>query len=88
MHMKWVRGPYQREIFVLPARPQQLPMDLVVRTGGRHVNANRVNKGIGMGNTGSTGMGRESIGFGINKTGGMKGPLVVVWKTWVTLYLG
>ena len=56
--------------------------------GGRHVNANRVNKGIGMGNTGSTGMGRESIGFGINKTGGMKGPLVVVWKTWVTLYLG
>eukprot|EP00069_Balaena_mysticetus_P019081 bmy_11763T0 len=42
--------------------------------GGQPIDANHLNKGIGMGNIGPAGMGMEGIGFGINKMGGMEGP--------------
>uniref|UniRef100_A0A8C8YSE8 RRM domain-containing protein n=1 Tax=Prolemur simus TaxID=1328070 RepID=A0A8C8YSE8_PROSS len=41
--------------------------------GGKPIDANHLNKGIGMGNLGPAGMGMEGIGFGINKMGGMEG---------------
>uniref|UniRef100_A0A2K5C3E9 RRM domain-containing protein n=1 Tax=Aotus nancymaae TaxID=37293 RepID=A0A2K5C3E9_AOTNA len=45
-----------------------------VRTRRATLDANHLNKGIGMGNIGPARMGMEGIGFGINKMGGMEGP--------------
>uniref|UniRef100_A0A8C2LIC3 RRM domain-containing protein n=1 Tax=Cricetulus griseus TaxID=10029 RepID=A0A8C2LIC3_CRIGR len=42
--------------------------------GGEPIDANHLNKGIGMGNLGLVGMGMEGMGFGINKIGDMEGP--------------
>uniref|UniRef100_A0A2K6FSM5 Heteroous nuclear ribonucleoprotein M n=1 Tax=Propithecus coquereli TaxID=379532 RepID=A0A2K6FSM5_PROCO len=65
--------------FFPPERPQQLPHGLAgigmgLGPGGQPIDANHLNKGIGMGNLGPAGMGMEGIGFGINKMGGMEGP--------------
>ncbi|XP_029774214.1 heterogeneous nuclear ribonucleoprotein M isoform X5 [Suricata suricatta] len=65
--------------FFPPERPQQLPhglggIGMGLGPGGQPIDANHLNKGIGMGNIGPAGMGMEGIGFGINKMGGMEGP--------------
>uniref|UniRef100_A0A2K6QJV9 Heterogeneous nuclear ribonucleoprotein M n=1 Tax=Rhinopithecus roxellana TaxID=61622 RepID=A0A2K6QJV9_RHIRO len=65
--------------FFPPERPQQLPhglggIGMGLGPGGQPIDANHLNKGIGMGNLGPAGMGMEGIGFGINKMGGMEGP--------------
>lgn len=93
MHVKMDERALPKGDFFPPERPQQLPhglggIGMGLGPGGQPIDANHLNKGIGMGNIGPAGMGMEGIGFGINKMGGMEGPLVVVWKTWVDLDLG
>lgn len=63
-----------------PEHLQQLPhglggIGMGLGPGGQPIDANHLNKGIGMGNLGPAGMGMEGIGFGTNKMGGMEGPI-------------
>ncbi|XP_014396872.1 PREDICTED: heterogeneous nuclear ribonucleoprotein M isoform X2 [Myotis brandtii] len=79
MHVKMDERALPKGDFFPPERPQQLPhgvggIGMGLGPGGQPINANHLNKGIGMGNIGPAGMGMEGIGFGINKMGGMEGP--------------
>uniref|UniRef100_A0A2K6SUW4 RRM domain-containing protein n=1 Tax=Saimiri boliviensis boliviensis TaxID=39432 RepID=A0A2K6SUW4_SAIBB len=79
MHVKMDERALPKGDFFPPERPQQLPHGLGgigvgLGPGGQPIDANHLNKGIGMGNIGPAGMGMEGIGFGINKMGGMEGP--------------
>ncbi|XP_036027081.1 heterogeneous nuclear ribonucleoprotein M isoform X1 [Onychomys torridus] len=79
MHVKMDERALPKGDFFPPERPQQLPhglggIGMGLGPGGQPIDANHLNKGIGMGNLGPAGMGMESIGFGINKIGGMEGP--------------
>ncbi|XP_066122928.1 heterogeneous nuclear ribonucleoprotein M isoform X6 [Saccopteryx bilineata] len=79
MHVKMDERALPKGDFFPPERPQQLPhglggIGMGLGPGGQPIDANHLNKGIGMGNIGPAGMGMEGIGFGINKMGGMEGP--------------
>ncbi|XP_038596226.1 heterogeneous nuclear ribonucleoprotein M isoform X2 [Tachyglossus aculeatus] len=79
MHVKMDERALPKGDFFPPERPQQLPhglggIGMGLGPGGQPIDANHLNKGIGMGNMGPTGMGMEGMGFGINKMGGMEGP--------------
>uniref|UniRef100_A0A2K6QJS5 Heterogeneous nuclear ribonucleoprotein M n=1 Tax=Rhinopithecus roxellana TaxID=61622 RepID=A0A2K6QJS5_RHIRO len=79
MHVKMDERALPKGDFFPPERPQQLPhglggIGMGLGPGGQPIDANHLNKGIGMGNLGPAGMGMEGIGFGINKMGGMEGP--------------
>ncbi|GAB1300903.1 Heterogeneous nuclear ribonucleoprotein M [Apodemus speciosus] len=79
MHVKMDERALPKGDFFPPERPQQLPhglggIGMGLGPGGQPIDANHLNKGIGMGNLGPAGMGMEGIGFGINKIGGMEGP--------------
>ncbi|XP_004717394.1 heterogeneous nuclear ribonucleoprotein M isoform X7 [Echinops telfairi] len=79
MHVKMDERALPKADFFPPERPQQLPhglggIGMGLGPGGQPIDANHLNKGIGMGNIGPAGMGMEGIGFGINKMGGMEGP--------------
>uniref|UniRef100_A0A8C6CV83 RRM domain-containing protein n=1 Tax=Moschus moschiferus TaxID=68415 RepID=A0A8C6CV83_MOSMO len=79
MHVKMDERALPKGDFFLPEHPQQLPhglggIGMGLGPGGQPIDANHLNKGIGMGNLGPAGMGMEGIGFGINKMGGMEGP--------------
>ncbi|KAB0372874.1 hypothetical protein FD755_015627 [Muntiacus reevesi] len=79
MHVKMDERAFPKGYFFFPEHPQQLPHGLGgigtgLGPGGQPIDANRLNKGIGMGNLGPAGMGMEGIGFGINKMGGIEGP--------------
>uniref|UniRef100_A0A2K5PIV0 RRM domain-containing protein n=1 Tax=Cebus imitator TaxID=2715852 RepID=A0A2K5PIV0_CEBIM len=79
MHVKMDERALPKGDFFPPERPQQLPhglggIGMGLGPGGQPIDANHLNKGIGMGNIGPTGMGMEGIGFGINKMGEMEGP--------------
>ncbi|KAK2109167.1 hypothetical protein P7K49_014332 [Saguinus oedipus] len=79
MHIKMDEKTLPKGDFFPPERPQQLPhglggIGMGLGPGGQPTDANHLNKGIGMGNIGPSGMGMEGIGFGINKMGGMEGP--------------
>ncbi|XP_059551904.1 heterogeneous nuclear ribonucleoprotein M isoform X6 [Myotis daubentonii] len=75
MHVKMDERALPKGDFFPPERPQQLPhglggIGMGLGPGGQPIDANHLNKGIGMGNIGPAGMGMEGIGFGINKMGG------------------
>uniref|UniRef100_A0A6J0SJE8 Heterogeneous nuclear ribonucleoprotein M isoform X2 n=1 Tax=Pogona vitticeps TaxID=103695 RepID=A0A6J0SJE8_9SAUR len=60
-------------------RPQQLPdglggIGMGLGPGGIPIDANHLNKGLGMGNVAPGGMGVKGLGLGMNKMGGMEGP--------------
>uniref|UniRef100_A0A7N4NQZ5 Heterogeneous nuclear ribonucleoprotein M n=2 Tax=Metatheria TaxID=9263 RepID=A0A7N4NQZ5_SARHA len=79
MHVKMDERALPKGDFFPPERPQQLPhglggIGMGLGPGGQPIDANHLNKGIGMGNIGPAGMGMEGMGFGINKMGGMEGP--------------
>ncbi|XP_010603984.1 heterogeneous nuclear ribonucleoprotein M isoform X3 [Fukomys damarensis] len=79
MHVKMDERALPKGDFFPPERPQQLPhglggIGMGLGPGGQPIDANHLNKGIGMGNLGPAGMGMEGIGFGINKIGGIEGP--------------
>uniref|UniRef100_A0A8C5Y8B2 RRM domain-containing protein n=1 Tax=Microcebus murinus TaxID=30608 RepID=A0A8C5Y8B2_MICMU len=79
VHVKMDERALPKGDFFPPERPQLLPHGLAgigmgLGPGGQPIDANHLNKGIGMGNLGPAGMGMEGIGFGINKMGGMEGP--------------
>ncbi|XP_040846328.1 heterogeneous nuclear ribonucleoprotein M isoform X2 [Ochotona curzoniae] len=79
MHVKMDERALPKGDFFPPERPQQLPhglggIGMGLGPGGQPIDANHLNKGIGMGNLGPAGMGMEGIGFGINKMGAMEGP--------------
>lgn len=79
MHVKMDERALPKGDFFPPERPQQLPhglggIGMGLGPGGQPIDANHLNKGIGMGNLGPAGMGMEGIGFGINNIGGMEGP--------------
>uniref|UniRef100_A0A5F9DAC9 RRM domain-containing protein n=1 Tax=Oryctolagus cuniculus TaxID=9986 RepID=A0A5F9DAC9_RABIT len=79
MHVKMDERALPKGDFFPPERPQQLPhglggIGMGLGPGGQPIDANHLNKGIGMGNIGPAGMGMEGIGFGINKMGAMEGP--------------
>ncbi|XP_059984002.1 heterogeneous nuclear ribonucleoprotein M-like isoform X2 [Lagenorhynchus albirostris] len=79
MHVKMDERALPKGDFFPPERPQQLPhglggIGMGLGPGGQPIDANHLNKGIGMGNIGPARMGMEGIGFGINKMGGMEGP--------------
>ncbi|XP_010603987.1 heterogeneous nuclear ribonucleoprotein M isoform X6 [Fukomys damarensis] len=74
MHVKMDERALPKGDFFPPERPQQLPhglggIGMGLGPGGQPIDANHLNKGIGMGNLGPAGMGMEGIGFGINKIG-------------------
>nr|XP_023501319.1 heterogeneous nuclear ribonucleoprotein M isoform X8 [Equus caballus] len=74
MHVKMDERALPKGDFFPPERPQQLPhglggIGMGLGPGGQPIDANHLNKGIGMGNIGPAGMGMEGIGFGINKMG-------------------
>uniref|UniRef100_A0A8C6W971 RRM domain-containing protein n=1 Tax=Nannospalax galili TaxID=1026970 RepID=A0A8C6W971_NANGA len=78
MHVKMDERALPKGVFFPPERPQQLPHGLGgiamgLGPGGQPIDANHLNKGIGLGNLGPEGMGMENIGFGINKIRGMEG---------------
>ncbi|XP_060037571.1 heterogeneous nuclear ribonucleoprotein M isoform X2 [Erinaceus europaeus] len=79
MHVKMDERALPKGDFFPPERPQQLPhglggIGMGLGPGGQPIDANHLSKGIGMGNIGPAGMAVESLGFGINKMGGMEGP--------------
>ncbi|XP_058513641.1 heterogeneous nuclear ribonucleoprotein M [Ochotona princeps] len=79
MHVKMDERALPKGDFFPPERPQQLPhglggIGMGLGPGGQPIDANHLNKGIGMGNLGPAGIGMEGIGFGINKMGAMEGP--------------
>nr|XP_020833833.1 heterogeneous nuclear ribonucleoprotein M isoform X3 [Phascolarctos cinereus] len=76
MHVKMDERALPKGDFFPPERPQQLPhglggIGMGLGPGGQPIDANHLNKGIGMGNIGPAGMGMEGMGFGINKMGEM-----------------
>ncbi|XP_040509457.1 heterogeneous nuclear ribonucleoprotein M isoform X9 [Gallus gallus] len=79
MHVKMDERAFPKGDFFPPERPQQLPhglggIGMGLGPGGQPIDANHLNKGMGMGNMGPGGMGMEGMGFGMNKMGGMEGP--------------
>ncbi|XP_044854405.1 heterogeneous nuclear ribonucleoprotein M isoform X3 [Mauremys mutica] len=79
MHVKMDERAFPKGDFFPPERPQQLPhglggIGMGLGPGGQPIDANHLNKGMGMPNMGPGGMGMEGMGFGINKMGGMEGP--------------
>nr|XP_034972775.1 heterogeneous nuclear ribonucleoprotein M isoform X1 [Zootoca vivipara] len=79
MHVKMDERALPKGDFFPPERPQQLPhglggIGMGLGPGGIPIDANHLNKGLGMGNLGPGGMGIEGLGFGMNKMGGMEGP--------------
>ncbi|XP_062816758.1 heterogeneous nuclear ribonucleoprotein M-like [Anolis carolinensis] len=79
MHVKMDERALPKGDFFPPERPQQLPhglggIGMGLGPGGIPIDANHLNKGIGMGNVGPGAMGIEGLGFGMNKMGGMDGP--------------
>ncbi|XP_061211902.1 heterogeneous nuclear ribonucleoprotein M isoform X7 [Neopsephotus bourkii] len=79
MHVKMDERAFPKGDFFPPERPQQLPhglggIGMGLGPGGQPIDANHINKGMGMGNMGPGGMGMEGMGFGMNKMGGMEGP--------------
>ncbi|KAF2982070.1 hypothetical protein EK904_013535 [Melospiza melodia maxima] len=79
MHVKMDERAFPKGDFFPPERPQQLPhglggIGMGLGPGGQPIDANHINKGMGMGNMRPGGMGMEGMGFGMNKMGGMEGP--------------
>ncbi|XP_044274943.1 heterogeneous nuclear ribonucleoprotein M isoform X2 [Varanus komodoensis] len=79
MHVKMDERALPKGDFFPPERPQQLPhglggIGMGLGPGGIPIDANHLNKGLGMGNLGPGGMGIEGLGFGMSKMGGMEGP--------------
>ncbi|XP_066492699.1 heterogeneous nuclear ribonucleoprotein M-like [Tiliqua scincoides] len=79
MHVKMDERALPKGDFFPSERPQQLPhglggIGMGLGPGGIPIDANHLNKGLGMGNLGPGGMGIEGLGFGMNKMGGMEGP--------------
>ncbi|XP_071583824.1 heterogeneous nuclear ribonucleoprotein M-like isoform X8 [Heliangelus exortis] len=79
MHVKMDERAFPKGDFFPPERPQQLPhglggIGMGLGPGDLPIDANHLNKGMGMGNMGPGGMGMEGMGFGMNKMGGMEGP--------------
>ncbi|XP_063002956.1 heterogeneous nuclear ribonucleoprotein M-like [Elgaria multicarinata webbii] len=78
MHVKMDERALPKGDFFPPERPQQLPhglggIGMGLGPGGIPIDANHLNKGLGMGNLGPGGMGIEGLGFGMSKMGGMEG---------------
>uniref|UniRef100_A0A8C8SR67 Heterogeneous nuclear ribonucleoprotein M n=1 Tax=Pelusios castaneus TaxID=367368 RepID=A0A8C8SR67_9SAUR len=79
MHVKMDERAFPKGDFFPPERPQQLPhglggIGMGLGPGGQPIDANHLNKGMGMPNMGPGGMGMEGMGFGMNKMGAMEGP--------------
>nr|XP_060642130.1 heterogeneous nuclear ribonucleoprotein M [Anolis sagrei ordinatus] len=79
MHVKMDERALPKGDYFPPERPQQLPhglggIGMGLGPGGIPIDANHLNKGLGMGNIGPGAMGIENLGFGMNKMGGMEGP--------------